>query len=81
MCGHLYVCRARPLPSSRREGWLEEVGYCCLLTVVLLRSWIGPHSHTFALNADDEDPNMFVNWWDNPTNPDIWHKHQVCDGA
>ncbi len=20
---------------------------------------------------------MFVNWWDNPTNPDIWHKHQV----
>jgi hypothetical protein len=24
---------------------------------------------------------MFVNWWDNPTNPDSWHKHQVqCAG-
>jgi hypothetical protein len=20
---------------------------------------------------------MFVNWWDNPTNPDSWFKHQV----
>lgn len=20
---------------------------------------------------------MYVNWWDNPTNPDSWHKHQV----
>lgn len=20
---------------------------------------------------------MFVNWWDNPTKPDLWHKHQV----
>lgn len=20
---------------------------------------------------------MFCNWWDNPTNPDSWHKHQV----
>jgi hypothetical protein len=20
---------------------------------------------------------MFCNWWDNPTNPDVWHKHQV----
>jgi hypothetical protein len=20
---------------------------------------------------------MFVNWWDNPMNPDAWHKHQV----
>jgi hypothetical protein len=23
---------------------------------------------------------MFVNWWDNPTNPDSWHKHQVGAG-
>jgi hypothetical protein len=20
---------------------------------------------------------MFINWWDNPMNPDAWHKHQV----
>eukprot|EP00775_Hariotina_reticulata_P006253 gene6253-6491_t len=26
--------------------------------------------------GDDEDPSMYVNWWDNPTNPDSWHKHQ-----
>lgn len=24
---------------------------------------------------------MYVNWWDNPTNPDSWHKHQVCTAA
>jgi hypothetical protein len=25
---------------------------------------------------------MYVNWWDNPTNPDSWHKHQVgCAAA
>jgi hypothetical protein len=24
---------------------------------------------------------MYVNWWDNPTNPDSWHKHQVGDAA
>jgi hypothetical protein len=27
--------------------------------------------------AEDEDDSMFVNWWDNPTNPDVWHKHQA----
>jgi hypothetical protein len=24
---------------------------------------------------------MYVNWWDNPTNPDSWHKHQVRTAA
>jgi hypothetical protein len=24
---------------------------------------------------------MYVNWWDNPTNPDSWHKHQVRSAA
>lgn len=28
--------------------------------------------------GDDEDPSMYVNWWDNPTNPDLWHKHQLA---
>ncbi|KIZ02379.1 hypothetical protein MNEG_5576 [Monoraphidium neglectum] len=27
--------------------------------------------------GEDEDDSMFVNWWDNPTNPDVWHKHQA----
>jgi hypothetical protein len=29
----------------------------------------------------DEDDSMYVNWWDNPTNPDSWHKHQVGSAA
>jgi len=24
---------------------------------------------------------MFINWWDNPMNPDAWHKHQVSQPA
>jgi hypothetical protein len=28
--------------------------------------------------GEDEDESMFVNWWDNPTNPDLWHKHQLA---
>lgn len=31
----------------------------------------------FRCCAEDEDESMYVNWWDNPTNPDLWHKHQV----
>lgn len=29
------------------------------------------------LQTEDEDESMYVNWWDAPTNPDAWHKHQV----
>jgi hypothetical protein len=32
------------------------------------------------LNSDEDD-SMYVNWWDNPTNPDSWHKHQVRAAA
>lgn len=28
--------------------------------------------------GEDEDESMYVNWWDNPTNPDAWHKHQLA---
>lgn len=28
--------------------------------------------------GDDIDDSMFVNWWDNPMNPDAWHKHHLA---
>jgi len=28
--------------------------------------------------GDDEPDSNFVNWWDNPKNPDLWHKHQLA---
>ena len=30
-----------------------------------------------VLAADDEDEALYVNWWDAPTNPGIWHRHHV----
>jgi hypothetical protein len=39
-----------------------------------------------CVHAGDEDESLYVNWWDNPYNPDLWKKHQVrmyepCVGA
>lgn len=31
-----------------------------------------------GMAGGDEDDSMYVNWWDNPTNPDSWHKHQLA---
>lgn len=28
--------------------------------------------------GEDEDPSLFSNWWDAPTNPDSWHRHHLA---
>lgn len=83
MDGSLPSCRARQQSSSRSVGW-QEVGLPAsrLAAAVHVCDCIVPHiclTIGCCLGADDEPDHLFVNWWDNPYNPDSWHKHQVGD--
>ena len=87
MAGGEFFCFCRPCSQKKTTRSRGEQAHDMLLTRLSLSPRAArvttspaaapPPRARQNTKKDDEPDDMFVNWWDNPTNPDSWFKHQV----